>query len=218
MRNVIILGAGGAGAELTFYIEDNNSKSGLYDQINILGYIDDSKENWKNYEYSFPYLSNIESYTPRPNEEVLIAVMDINDRKKMIETLLRKKAKIGSFVHNSVVLPKNADLGKGIIIFPFCIIEKYAIIGDYNLLTSYSFISHNCVVGNNNFLSTAGLAGSVKIGDNNYFGIRSTVIPGVEIGNNNVIQAGMIVDKDVKDDTTIFHRFKEKVLAIPKAN
>jgi sugar O-acyltransferase (sialic acid O-acetyltransferase NeuD family) len=216
MRNVIIIGAGGAGKELTFYIEDYNSKSGLDDQINILGYIDDSIENWKNHRLKFPYISNIESYNPRPNEEVLIAVMDINARKKMIETLLRKKAKIGSFVHNSVILPKNADMGKGTIIFPFCIVEKYALIGDYNLLTSYSFISHDCVVGNNNFLATAGLAGSVKVGDNNYFGIRSTVIPGIEIGNNNVIQAGMIVDKNVKDDTTVFHRFKEKVFAIPK--
>ena len=218
MRNVIIIGAGGAGAELTFYIEDNNSKGELVDQINILGYIDDSKKNWEKYKYNAPQLCDIDSYIPDPNEEVLIAVMDINSRKKMIETLLSKKAKIGSFIHNSVVLPKNVELGKGIIVFPFCIIEKYAIIGNYNLLTSYSFISHDCVVGNNNFLSTAGLAGSVKIGDNNYFGIRSTVIPGVEIGSNNVIQAGMIVDKDVKDDTTVFYRFKEKVLAIPKSN
>ena len=66
------------------------------------------------------------------------------------------------------------------------------------------------------FLSVAGLAGSVKVGSNNYFGLRSTVIPGVEVGNNNVIQAGMIVDKNVKDDTTVFYRFKEKVMAIPK--
>ena len=216
MRNVVILCTGGAAAELTFYIEDNNSKSGLDDQINILGYLDESKENWKKYQYSSPYLSDIESYTPGSNEEVLIAVMDINDRKKMIEVLLRKKAQIGSFIHNSVILPENVDLGKGNIIFPFCIIEKYAIVGDYNLLTSYSFISHGCVVGNNNFFSTAGLAGSVKIGDNNYFGLRSSVIPGVEIGDNNVIQAGMVVDKGVKDDTTVFHRFKEKILAIPK--
>ena len=72
------------------------------------------------------------------------------------------------------------------------------------------------MVGDNNFLSVAGLAGTVKVGNNNYFGLRSTVIPGVEVGNNNVIQAGMIIDKNVKDDTTVFYRFKEKVMAIPK--
>lgn len=218
MRNVIILGAGGAGAEVTFYIEDHNSKVGPDDQLNLLGYIDDSKENWEKYNYKAPLLSDIDSYTPKEDEEVLIAIMDISLREKMIKTLLDKNAKIGSFIHHSVVMPENLDIGEGNIVFPFCILEKHATIGSYNFLTSYCFISHDCVVGNNNFLSVAGLAGSVKVGSNNYFGLRSTVIPSVEVGNNNIIQAGMIVDKNVKDDTTVFYRFKEKVMAIPKVN
>jgi len=216
MRNIIILGAGGAGAEVSFYIEDYNSKVGADQQIRIAGYIDDSKENWVKYNYKAPLLSDIDSYTPKESEEILIAIMDISLRKKMIKTLLDKNAKIGSFVHHSVVMPGNLDIGEGNIVFPFCILEKHATIGSYNFLTSYCFISHDCVVGDNNFLSVAGLAGSVKVGSNNYFGLRSTVIPGVEVGNNNVIQAGMIVDKNVKDDTTVFYRFKEKVMAIPK--
>jgi len=91
-------------------------------------------------------------------------------------------------------------------------------IGNHNLITSYSFISHDCKIGNGNFFSTAGLAGRITIGDNNFFGIRSTVIPHVSIGSSNVVQAGMIVDKSVKDNTTIFYRYKEQILAIPKAD
>ena len=216
MKKVIILGAGGAGSELTFYIEDHNSKVGPDDQIEIVGYIDDSKESWENHKYNAPLLCNIDSYEPDKDEEVLIAVMNIECRKKMIDTMLRKNAKIGSFIHHCVIKPENMEIGVGNIIFPFSILEKNAIIGNYNFLTTYCFISHDCIVGDNNFFSVSGIAGSVKVGDNNYFGIRSTVIPGVEIGNNNVIQAGMTVYKDVKDDTTVFYRFKEKVLAIPK--
>lgn len=218
MRNVIILGAGGAGAEVTFYIEEHNSKVGVDQQINISGYIDDSKEKWTKYKYKAPLLSDIDSYVPKENEEILIAVGNMDARKKVIEILLQKNARIGSFIHYSVIRPKNLELGVGNIIFPFCILEEHAKIGNYNFLTSYCFISHDCVVGDNNFLSVAGLAGSVKVGSNNYFGLRSTVIPGIEVGNNNVIQAGMIVDKNVKDDTTVFYRFKEKVMAIPKVN
>jgi acetyltransferase-like isoleucine patch superfamily enzyme len=47
------------------------------------------------------------------------------------------------------------------------------------------------------FFSTAGICGNVQIGDENIFNIRSTVIPLVKIGNNNLIQAGMVVDKDI---------------------
>lgn len=216
MKKVIILGAGGAGSELTNYIEDHNSKIGPNEKIKILGYLDDSKKNWIKYNYSAPYLGKINSYIPGKGEEVLIAVMDITFRKKVIEIMLRKNAKIGSFIHDSVIKPVNMNIGVGNIVFPFSILEKNAIIGNYNFLTTYCFISHDCVVGDNNFFSVAGIAGSVKVGDNNYFGIRSTVIPGIEIGNNNIIQAGMVVNKNIKNDTTIFYRYKEQVLAIPK--
>ena len=218
MKKVIILGAGGAGSELTFYIEDHNSKVGPDDKIKIVGYIDDSKNNWTKYKYNSPLLCNIDSYTPGKDEEVLIAVIEIKSRKKLIETMLRKNALIGSFIHHTVIKPNDLDIGIGSIIYPFCVIEKHAKIGNYNLLTTSSFISHDCVVGDNNFFSTAGIAGNVTIGNNNYFGIRSTVIPGVIIGNNNIIQAGMVLDKNVKDDTTVFYRYKEQILAIPKPN
>jgi UDP-3-O-[3-hydroxymyristoyl] glucosamine N-acyltransferase len=86
------------------------------------------------------------------------------------------------------------------------------------MLTSYSFISHDCKIGNNNFFSTAGLGGNVTVGNNNFFGIRATVLPNISIGDKNTIQAGMIVDKEVKNDNIVFHRFKEKVIAIKTTN
>lgn len=219
MRNVIILGSGGLASELTFYIEDNNSKSKPNEKINILGYIDYADvagKFSKKYNYDAPIISDIDGYIPSDNEEVLIGIGNIAVRKKMITLLLNKKAKIGSFVHNSVIVSKSPNWGEGNVIFPYCIIENNAIIGNYNLLTSYSFISHDCVVGNNNFFSTSGIAGNVKICNDNFFGIRSTVIPGIEIGNNNTIQAGMTIDKSIKDNTTVFYRYKEKILAIHK--
>lgn len=219
MRNVIILGTGGCASEITFYIEDNNRKLSAEQQVKILGYIDYAehvKDHYEKYDFEAPVLCDIDSYEPKPNEEVLIAVMDVKFRQKMIDKLLEKNARIGSFMHNNVVMPEKMDIGEGNIFGPFCMIEKYATIGSYNLLTSYCFISHDCVVGNNNFFSVAGIAGTVHVGDNNYFGIRSFTVPGIKIGNNNVIQAGMLVDKNVEDDTTVFYRFKEKVMAIPK--
>lgn len=221
MRNVIILGTGGCASEVTFYIEDNNSKLPQSEQINILGYIDYAehvKDHYDKYDFKAPVLCDIDSYEPKGDEEVLIAVMNIEFRQKMIKALKEKNAKIGSFFHHNVVMPESMTIGEGNIVGPFCMLEKYATIGNYNLLTSYCFISHDCIVGDNNFFSVAGVAGSVKVGNNNYFGIRSFTVPGVEIGNNNVIQSGMCVDKNVKDDTTVFYRFKEKIMAIPKVN
>ena len=213
MRNVVILGTGGCASEITFYIEDNNKRVKDNERINIRGYIDYAehvKDHYERYNFKAPVIGDIDSYHPNSDEEVLIAVMDIDFRHKMIEALKDKNAKIGSFFHHSVLMPDDIKIGIGNIVGPFCMIEKYAVIGNYNLLTGYSFISHDAVVGDNNFLSVAGIAGSARVGNNNYFGIRSCVIPKVNIGNNNVIQAGMMVDKDVKDDTTGILSFQRK--------
>ena len=219
MRNVIIIGTGGCASEVTFYIEEHNRLKTESDFINILGYIDYEehvKDHYDKYQFKAPVLCDIDSYSPKSGEEVLIAVMDVKFRRKMINALKEKGATIGSFFHPNIVMPEDLEIGEGNIVGPFCMLEKYAKIGSYNLLTSYCFISHDCVVGDNNFFSVAGIAGTVTVGNDNYFGIRSFTIPGVTIGNSNVIQAGMCVDKNLKDDTTLFYRFKEKIMAIPK--
>ena len=69
----------------------------------------------------------------------------------------------------------------------------------------------------NNFISpNVCFSGFTTIGDENLFGINSASIPQIKIGNRNKIAAGMVVERNIDDDTTYFHRFKEKVLAIPK--
>lgn len=88
----------------------------------------------------------------------------------------------------------------------------------FEFLTSQTCISHDCVVGFNNVFSTVIVCGRTIIGNENTFNIRSTVIPDRKIGSGNIIQAGMIVDKNIEDKTTLFYRFKEKVLAIPQNN
>jgi len=221
MKNLIIIGTGAVAAELTSYIEDYNTKVGLDNSINLLGYIEyefNIEKYWAKYKLKAPVLCDIDSYVPSDIEEVLIGISNISFRNEIIDRLLKKKACIANFIHSSVIIPESVQLGTGNIIYPFCIIGPNTVIGNFNMITSYSFISHDCIIGNGNFLSTAGIAGRINIGDNNFFGIRATVLPHVSIGNNNVIQAGMVVDKSIKDDTTIFYRYKEQVLAIPKTD
>lgn len=219
LKDIVIVGSGGCAAELTFYIEDWNTKLPPEDRLNILGYIEyqnNIEQYWKHYHLSYPVLCDIDEYKPKPNQEVLVAIMNIEVRKGMIDKLIKKNAFIGSFTHHTAIVSKKSKIGTGNILFPYCIVEPLARVGDFNLLTSTSYISHDCIIGNNNFFSAAGIAGHVKVGNNNYFGIKSTVIPRITIGDNNKIQAGMVVDKNINNNSTIFYRYKEQVLAIPK--
>lgn len=217
--NVIIIGSGAVAAELTSYIEDQNKHVAAEKQINLKGYLD-SKENiekyWTKYKFKKPVLADIHSYDIQENDYFIIGISDISFRSKLIKVLENKNAKITGLIHYSAMINESAVIGKGTIIYPHCIIGPNCTIGEYNMITSYSFISHDCTVGNSNFFSTTGLAGNVTVGHNNYFGIRSTIIPHVVIGSNNIIQAGMVIDKDVENNETVFYKYKEKIIAIPK--
>jgi acetyltransferase-like isoleucine patch superfamily enzyme len=219
MKKIVIIGTGAAAAELTSYIEDNNKYLDYEAQLDLVGYVDyeyNIDKYWKKYQLQKPVLGNVDDFQFVEEVEVLIGISDINYRNIIISKLEAIGVVFCQFIHHSVIMSKTIELGKGNVIYPFCIIGPNTKIGDFNMVTSYSFISHDCDIGSGNFFSTAGIAGRALIGDNNFFGIRSTVLPSISIGHNNVIQAGMVVDKKVKDNSVLFYRFKEQVLAIPK--
>jgi sugar O-acyltransferase (sialic acid O-acetyltransferase NeuD family) len=217
MTKIIIIGSGAVAAELTTYIEDQNNYLKYEKQLIIQGYIDfeeNIKKYWAKYNFSKPVLNDIVSYNVKKEDRFIIGISDIEFRMKMIQILKSKQAEIIGFIHKSAIISNSAKIGIGNIIYPHCIVGPNSTIGDFNIFTSYSFVSHDCIIGNENFFATAGLSGHISIGDKNYFGIRSTVLPNISVGDRNIIQAGMIVDKSVKDNCTVFHRFKEKVIAV----
>ncbi len=217
MKNIVIIGTGAVAAEITSYIEDFHI--GLDQNLLIKGYIDykeSIKNYWGKYNLQKPVLGDIDSYSIAEDDNFVIGIGNVENRKKMIDKIKSRRGKFLNIIHPTSIIARTAIIGQGNIIYPYCMIGPNVIIGDFNLLTSQSIVSHNSVLGFNNFLATSLLCGYVKVGDNNTFGIRSTVMPNVTIGNTNIIQAGMIVDRNVSNCSTVFHRFKEKIIAIPK--
>ena len=65
MKDVVIVGAGGAAAELTFYIEDFNANNPGNEKIHIRGYVDYTEDFWKKYRFNRPFLCDIYTYQPK---------------------------------------------------------------------------------------------------------------------------------------------------------
>ncbi|MEO7044419.1 MAG: hypothetical protein ABI091_03880 [Ferruginibacter sp.] len=215
-KNIIIVGSGAVAAELTSYIEDQN-KNSKGDYFEILGYLDEMENvprYWAKYRLKKPVISDIANYKVQDDDHFIIGISSISFRQKMIDILIKKGGHIIGFAHYTSIIADTATIGSGNIIYPYCIIGPNAILRDNNMLTSYSFVSHDCAIGNNNFFATSGISGRVRIGDQNFFGIRSTVLPDISIGDRNSIQAGMVVDRNVGNECTIFHRFREKIIAV----
>ena len=213
MIKVIFIGSGAVAAEVCSYIEDLNEKQ--IKQIEIVGFLDDSYDNYKknsiNYMFCSNYLGKITDWSFSNEYHYIFGFANLRVRASLIKKLDLVNINWLTIIHPTVQISKSAIIEKGTIIYPNCVIGPNVKIGRFNLITSFSFVSHDCILGENNFLSTSGLSGNVTIGSNNFFGIRSTVLPSVIIGSDNTIQAGMTLDKNISDNETIYYRFKEKI-------
>jgi acetyltransferase EpsM len=214
VKKVILVGAGGHAAEIVDYIESSPmDKSGA--AYEIVGLIDDSEANYINYAYAYPYLGSIQKHIPLADCFYVIGIANMKYRQTIIESLLSKGAHFTSFVHPTAIIAKSAQIGVGCVISHNVSLGPKVQLGDFNLINSRCTIGHDTHIGSFNFLSPQVVTGGLsKMGDGNFLGTNAAVLPGVVLGSANVVSAGMIVDKDVENSTTIFHRFKEKILVI----
>lgn len=217
MINLIIVSTGAVAAEVTGYLEtaDYQWKG---EPIQIKGYLEfeDYCYLHKQYRYKAPVLGTINDYVIVDGDYFIIANADVSLRKQFSDILSSRGASFINLIHPTCYLAPTSEIGLGNIMSPHCQVGPVAKIGDFNIMTTGTLISHDCVVGNNNSFSTVIVCGHVTIGNGNNFFIKSTVVPHIKIGSNCTIQAGMVVDKNVPDGSTVFYKYKERIIAIPQ--
>lgn len=219
MKKVIIVGAGGHAAELIDYLVYINelTSTSPSERWEVLGLIDDSESNYHAYDYNFPYLGKIDNHVINRDACYIMGIANMKYRKVIIEQLLAKAANFITVIHPTALVSPTAKIGVGCVISHNVSIGPKAVLKDFNLINSRCTIGHDTQIGSYNFLSPQVVTGGfAKIGDENFIGTNAAILPGIILGNSNVVAAGMIVDKKVDDNSTVFHRFKEKVTIISK--
>ncbi len=216
LKQLIIIGAGGHAAELDDYISFINTQAAapLYQ---VVGFLDDNPENYAHYRLSAPLLGGVLSHAIRKDCMYVMGIANLAYRKQFTEHFLAEGAFFETIVHPTAYISASAQIGKGVVIGPMANIGPNAVVGDYTLINSRCSLGHDTKIGEYNFISpNVCFSGYTQIGNSNLFGINSATIPGIIVGDNNKIMAGMVLDKNVGDGETVFYRFKEKVIAVPK--
>ncbi len=216
MKEVIIIGSGGHGAELDDYIHHNNTIPGT-EKYKIIAYLDDNPDNYSRYQLSAPLIGGVKNHKVRKDIYYIIGIANLKFRQKIVEQYLKEGARFLSLIHASAYISRSSKIGVGAIIGPHVNLGPNTIVGEFSVVNSRSSLGHDTIIGKYNFISpNVCFSGFSKIGNGNLFGINSATIPEIHVGNNNKIMAGMIIDRNVGDDTVVFHRFRERVIAIPK--
>jgi acetyltransferase EpsM len=217
MKKVIIVGAGGHAAELVDYLVLMNQSSGsaTIQEWDVVGLIDDTENNYHAYDYNFPYLGTIKDHEVENDISYIMGIANMKYRRNIIAELIQKEAQFMTLIHPTALISPSAVIGKGCVISHNVSIGPKAILGDFNLINSRCTIGHDSKIGNYNFLSPQVVTGGFsELVDENFLGTNAVVLPAITIGNSNIIAAGMIVDKKLTNNATVFHRFKEKVVVI----
>lgn len=216
MKNIIIIGGGGHAAEINEYIKYSQDKVGEK-EYNIIGFLDDNPVSYHNYKHSAPLLGGIKEHKIQQDVQYIIGIANLTYRKTIVDHFLDKGANFATLIHCNTYISESAVIGKGAVIAPNVNIGPNVKIGNFTLLNSRCSMGHDSSVGDHNFICpNVCFSGFTIVGDENLFGINSATIPGIKVGSRNKIAAGMVLDKNVDDDSVVFYRYKERVIAVPK--
>lgn len=179
-----------AGVEVVGFLDDDEHQQGkVYDGVQVLGSTCMLE--------SIKWTMGVEAvYCPIGNNKIRVQ-------------LLEKAAKLGlhtpNFIHSSVIISPNVQLGKGVYILMGSMIMPYTIIEDFTMVSMNVCVAHHSVLKKGVFLSTGvNFGASIVANDFAYCGISSTIMTGIKIlGKECLIGAGAVVIRDVPEGAVV---------------
>ena len=197
MKKIYVVGAGGFGRELLWWIKDINKVTPTWE---IVGFLDDDPHALDAYECDYKIVGSIKDWEPKEDEEFALALGSPSLKRKIVDVLKNKGAKFATIIHPTAMLSEFAHFGEGFIMFPYSKLSANSTVGDFVTLLSspighdtiigdYSVISGNCnivrnvVIGKDVFLAAGvSIAQDIHIGDGAYLGIGSVILKDVQPG------------------------------------
>lgn len=201
MYDIIILGAGGMGRETCEVAEDAFANNPDYQ---IKGFLSDVLDVLDGFEDYPPLLGTIKDYEIQPNDRFILAIGDVEGRRKVAENILERGGEFVNLIHPMAKVDKRVELGRGVIIFPFCHVGANAKLGDFTLLNLHATIGHDVILGQFSELAPFSVLGGATVtGEECYFGMHASVAQKVKLGTRVVISQGSVTQKDQPDDVLI---------------
>lgn len=196
MKKVAFLGSGEMARHIAHYmVEDNQFEiAGYYDDYiavgtevfgyKVLGTIDDLEKDFKKGVF----------------DEVINAIgySHFDFRKKLYERFF-DIIPHATFIHSTCLVDSTAKIGKGVVVFPFCILYLNAVIEDNVFIQIRSYVTDSIIRKHTLLSGTVSIAGRSEVGECCFLGISTTVSNDVKICDNVITGASTSVVKDITE-------------------
>lgn len=201
MKKIYVVGAGGFGRELLWWIKDINKVSPTWE---IAGFLDDNPNALDNYECDYKVVGTIKDYQPKENEVLALALGSPALKRKIVGALKAKGAEFTDVIHPTAMLSEFAHHGEGFIMFPYSKLSANSTVGDFVTLLS-SPVGHDTIIGDYSVISgNCNIVRNVVIGKDVFLAAGVCIAQDVHIGDGAYLGLGSVILKDVNADDTMF--------------
>jgi acetyltransferase EpsM len=197
---LVIIGAGGHGAEVAAYARDM--------MLPLAGAFDDGKPSgpW----HVTTLLGRVESLPQFCAAHAQVHYMTAFGSNTVRKHLVQRVDLMGipnltpyALVHESAWSGAGVDIGAGTLLAPNALVTTRARVGAHCILNVKASVSHDCVVEDFcNINPNATICGDVRLGEGCYIGAGAVVIEKRTIGAWSVVGAGSVVTRDLPDGVT----------------
>ena len=201
MKNIIIIGAGGVGREVSLIIEKINKLKATW---NLIGFIDDNINSWNRIINGYQIIGGMDLLETLPLDTyVVIAIANYNVKKKIVNKI-NNKFKFATIIHPKVYIHNYMNIGEGTIIYEGVILTANIEVGKHVIISPKCGIGHDSIIKDYvSLLWNVNISGNDIIEEGVMMGSGSTVIQGKKIGKASIVGAGAVVIKDVDIYSTV---------------
>lgn len=200
MKNIIIIGAGGVGREVSLIIEKINKLKATW---NLIGFIDDNINSWNKIINGYQIIGGMDLLETLPLDTyVVIAIANYNVKKKIVNKI-NNKFKFATIIDPKVYIHDYMTIGEGTIIYEGAIITANIQVGNHVIISPKCGIGHDSIIKDYvSLLWNVNVSGNDVIEEGVMMGSGSTIIQGKKIGKGSIIGAGAVVIDDIDSFTT----------------
>lgn len=197
MKNLIIVGAGGCGREVLQWAKDSNRAEKRW---NIKGFLDDNAQALEGKKCDVQVIGSIKTYKPEKDDEFICAVGSPEMRKKIVQTIREQGGSFVNLIHPTAVVADTAQLGGGIVIYPYAVVSDHAVIQDYCIVNMHSAVTHDTCLGEYSTISAfCDITGNCRVGKRCFLGTGVKLVPGTVVGDEAFLCAGSVVMTKVRN-------------------
>lgn len=204
LKNIIIIGAGGLAKDLYSPLTASLDKS-----YRIKGILADDRKKFLCSHIPAPYLGAIQTYQPTSDDYFIIAFGTQPIRATIFQDFKARGARFFSFIHPSVILPRNCHIGEGVLLGAHCIVGEDSYIDDNVFANKFVNIGHGSFIGSSSILCPyVMISGGARVGKNSFLATRVSLAPNTCIGNHCVVSAHSFVRHNISDSMFVYPQNK----------